>query len=648
MSLNRYLNWDVKAEKLKLLMYGINANNGIINCGHVALRLDDYLHAGRNLGLPPVPTVSASMRVAVSKEIDKERPEIAVSLKKCFTENIPLLLRCAPLNDDSSNSTLIDLTDDKKTIIYLNCFSPTMESQLNPRIYLKKASIINIHKKLQQLPRSKTTHTAQGFIIFIWKNRNVGHISNFFVDEEDHVFFLDAQNPDLQVRYLPSIEGYWPEIFYLQSIPPEGLMPKVNLDPTYKAENLPSLTSEEKQNIILNARTLLGEYRLQTREEFKPNELNLLWAAATLLITDSATQSEALSMLIIGKDAGYSPALTSLAKFYLTIKRSESPTYENAAHAYLRLALEKDPNNQEALLELAIYYTMKDENSVTGANNRLLGLNLFFEVLQNNILNVAALLGIARCLRSINNPRAYCQSLMRELSIAALGLAHQLEPTNIAVLTELTNLYKKDNAENYCKLAQLFIDNKTIIGTASSEESAYRYFLLALETDPNNLTAIKGLARFFWHRIGLPIIESKINDSLALFFLNRIHQLEPNNVEAVHLIARCYSQGRGVARNIDKWREYLDKALKLLWQNNNLTTLNFLPASFNTTSTNTMPSQVQSSFFHSRPSATLNPSPIVHEVYEPNKRQKLNHHQGQPIAVVGMTTTPRYNSRSVK
>ena len=117
MSLNRYLNWDAKAEKLKLLMRGINADNGTINCGHVSLRLDDYLLAGRNLGLPPVPITPASMRVAVSQEIDKERPEIVVSLKKCFTENIPLLLRCAPRSDDGSSATLIDLTDDEKTIV---------------------------------------------------------------------------------------------------------------------------------------------------------------------------------------------------------------------------------------------------------------------------------------------------------------------------------------------------------------------------------------------------------------------------------------------------------------------------------------------------------------------------------------------------
>ncbi|MDB6096004.1 MAG: hypothetical protein JWM09_282 [Francisellaceae bacterium] len=53
--------WHPKAQELKTLMLGINERNGSVNCGRVALRLDEHLRASRHLGLPPVATQSAGM-----------------------------------------------------------------------------------------------------------------------------------------------------------------------------------------------------------------------------------------------------------------------------------------------------------------------------------------------------------------------------------------------------------------------------------------------------------------------------------------------------------------------------------------------------------------------------------------------------------
>jgi hypothetical protein len=215
---------DERTTYLQSLMQGINARNGTVNCGRVALRLDEYLARGENLNLPPVATQSAKLFTQpqfVASDASK------LQIRRSFTDNTAIIERCKPSSPTSTDG--FDLTNETQEVIVLDIAAEIFTENKNSpnNIKLKKSQAADILNHLRAIPKRKLDGTAYGFMFYTWENNKVGHVTNFFVDEQDRVFFLDAQLPDPKKwvsNSLPS--GYKPELFYLPSIPPEGFVLK--------------------------------------------------------------------------------------------------------------------------------------------------------------------------------------------------------------------------------------------------------------------------------------------------------------------------------------------------------------------------------------------------------------------------------------
>ncbi len=217
---------------LQNLVSGINADQGTVNCAHCALRFDEHLAAGKNLNLGSVPTETASM---YSHPLFK-----AGKIKRSTTKDKRLIARASP--------ALVGYRE----ICSVDDPNPVYEIDLTPQnpseeIRFVTANQDNIEKLLQLLPRRKKDGTAYGFILLTHeKNPEKGHIINFYVDDHDQVYFIDAQrkNPREQITQQLNMKGYRSEIFYLQSNPPEGFIPIIK-----KEKN--SYIKPEKENISM-------------------------------------------------------------------------------------------------------------------------------------------------------------------------------------------------------------------------------------------------------------------------------------------------------------------------------------------------------------------------------------------------------------
>jgi len=210
------------AEHLKNLMRGINARNGSLNCGRVALRLDEYLSAGENLGLAPVATQRAPMFLdPIFKINDKGHLKITRS----YTKHSTLLSRCS--TKPAAPNEILDVSEDNKVIYELDVDFEFVNQEAASEIRLQASNSQDIIEALQNLPKRKFNQSAHGFLFYTWENNKIAHVANFFVDKDKQVFFLDAQGKEESSWVSPNPPaGYRAEIFYLQTLTAEGFIIK--------------------------------------------------------------------------------------------------------------------------------------------------------------------------------------------------------------------------------------------------------------------------------------------------------------------------------------------------------------------------------------------------------------------------------------
>lgn len=202
-------------EYLSELIANINANQGTINCGHCALRLDLHIREGRNLALGPV--TNADSQLLTYPQFKEQ------TLIRSYTKDNRLMERCAS-DKGSSIIEICNLEDENPQFVIDLTYTPPAENSLK----LYRATLENIYKQLRDLPRRNKDNTSYGFLMLTHaKNQKIGHIINFFVDNDDEVYFLDAQRKMSveQISKVLDLTGFRPEIFFIPSHPPEGYKP---------------------------------------------------------------------------------------------------------------------------------------------------------------------------------------------------------------------------------------------------------------------------------------------------------------------------------------------------------------------------------------------------------------------------------------
>lgn len=185
--------WREEREaQLRRIMRPINANGGTENCGHVALRLNQYLSNLSTLLL---------------------KPEPELHLESVPTTNANLVFQDGYLMDMEANTEKLKCND---------------------------ASYRTIAGALSLLPRGPENR-VYGFLITTWtiQGQIQGHISNFLVDEHDEVYFLDAQTLDAQTDpvYIGKapLPGFNDDLYYMSSLaksrmhlnPSSTILPKI-------------------------------------------------------------------------------------------------------------------------------------------------------------------------------------------------------------------------------------------------------------------------------------------------------------------------------------------------------------------------------------------------------------------------------------
>jgi hypothetical protein len=213
---------------------GINKKKGSNNCAHCALRTNEYLSSGFIPGQPAVPKGDAKLETkpifkktgenSNNKSEQKEKEELIRSFceDKRLTDQCPEYFNDGSVEDISTDMTVIDLEP-----------GPLSKESIK-RIRFLKADKDDLIEKLQQSPRRAKDGSAYGFIILTFlQNQKIGHFINYFITPNKDVFFLDAQqkNPASRVTTdMKFLEGYRPEIFFINAQPPEGF--KIKEEPT--------------------------------------------------------------------------------------------------------------------------------------------------------------------------------------------------------------------------------------------------------------------------------------------------------------------------------------------------------------------------------------------------------------------------------
>lgn len=207
------------------LMNGINPKGNADNCGHIVLRLDEHFRAGKNLGLGPVPKTSAEIYTYPTL---KEDSNGKLYICRSTTQDARLIARCKT-NSPIKASLDLTMNDDEPIEVDLSAtISQAPESKDPVELALIKSNPFTIIEDLRSLRRCKN-NTAFGFLIFTEVNTSQkGHLINFYVNEHNQVFFLDAQEKSKKnwIRSEPYMDGYESEIFFLQSVPDDGFLQK--------------------------------------------------------------------------------------------------------------------------------------------------------------------------------------------------------------------------------------------------------------------------------------------------------------------------------------------------------------------------------------------------------------------------------------
>ncbi len=221
---------------LEKLAAGINSNRGTVNCAHCALRFDEHLEKGENLGLGPVPRESALL---YSHPLFKSG-----KIRRSSTKDKRLVARVSSTPDYLEICSLDNPNEKPEFEIDF-----TVTTNAPEEVRFLRADKDNIVEYLQLLPRRKKDGSTYGFIFLTHANdANKGHVINFFVDNKDQVYFIDAQRSifNHQITQQLDMKGYRPEIFYILSMPPEGLKPSI------KKESPPTVKNEIEDVDMLN------------------------------------------------------------------------------------------------------------------------------------------------------------------------------------------------------------------------------------------------------------------------------------------------------------------------------------------------------------------------------------------------------------
>ena len=219
---------DKLIKLLERIMQPINANRGVINCGPVALKLDCLLANLSSYLLKPEPDLNI-------EPMSRENPEdwfyfynknhTKTQLLNLSTNSEELIEQC----EKNNFNELIDLTknEDGYSSVRVDLRSENEILKLN----LNHANESTIVKKLRALPRDQSGR-AFGFILQTRKNgkgnipingKHIFHSSNFLVDNNDEVYFLDAQPSKVYISNHPLNIGFLSDIFYIQSHVPLAL-----------------------------------------------------------------------------------------------------------------------------------------------------------------------------------------------------------------------------------------------------------------------------------------------------------------------------------------------------------------------------------------------------------------------------------------
>lgn len=244
---------------LKALMTKINANHGTINCAHVALRLDEILDNPESAAtVSPVPITSGELFVQPKYTTD------GAGIIKSFCADSRILARCMP-TIYLDEGLITDITGDKAVILV----DEQAKVDDASKIKLVRCTRANALEMLSGLTMRDKDGTAKGFIIYTYHGKSsgyIGHIANFFVDEKDEVYFLDAQknkNPETFVLDQPP-RGFREDFFFVQCAPQAGirlaprkkpLKPENNKMPG--VHNIDSPTVEDMKSLSPDVHTLI-------------------------------------------------------------------------------------------------------------------------------------------------------------------------------------------------------------------------------------------------------------------------------------------------------------------------------------------------------------------------------------------------------
>ncbi|MGD9590908.1 MAG: tetratricopeptide repeat protein [Candidatus Berkiella sp.] len=196
---------------LQQLANGINANKGKENCGQCALRFDAHLAIGKNLNLGPVSTLNANMQF---KYVVKHNQQI-----EYWTADSRMLLRTGKTPTDNIGLSAT-LPDEQR-------FGTKNDEHPTHRLLFQMSSKAQIINTLKQLPRRSKDQTSYGFILL--KNNSqdpnrMCHILNYFVDNDDQVYFIDTQKEHHLRQIYQNLDHLQnTAIFYRASVPPEGI-----------------------------------------------------------------------------------------------------------------------------------------------------------------------------------------------------------------------------------------------------------------------------------------------------------------------------------------------------------------------------------------------------------------------------------------
>jgi len=211
----------------------INKRKGTINCGRCYMQLDNYVRDG----LVPdnakaVSTQAAHIYTHPEYEVQSGGP---LKILSSFTKDKRLLQRCAPLENHTYKLSLGNKEEVEIIDLTLAPTRAAIEQISLQRVDTTQGQAILI-STLQSLARRAKDGTAYGCIILTWPSKEA-HMLNFFVaSKEDlsEVFFIDAQvgtiSDTLSTQALP-------DIYFLQSMPPEGFEIEKNFEIKVKQES---------------------------------------------------------------------------------------------------------------------------------------------------------------------------------------------------------------------------------------------------------------------------------------------------------------------------------------------------------------------------------------------------------------------------